>query len=53
VTAATTLAVLGLLQTASQKIELLDNVLTVELVVLVLLFGGGSPADGAATPSPS
>jgi hypothetical protein len=39
VTAATTLAVLGLLQTASQKIELLDNVLTVELVVLVLLFG--------------
>jgi hypothetical protein len=38
-TAASTLAVLGLLQTASQKLELLNNVLTIELGLLVLLFG--------------
>jgi len=38
-TAGTTLAVLGLMQTASQKIELLSNVIAVELGVLVLLFG--------------
>jgi hypothetical protein len=38
-TAATLLAVLGLMQTAGQKIELLTNVLAVELGVLVLFFG--------------
>jgi hypothetical protein len=37
--AATTLAVLGLMQTASQKLEMLTNVVAVELGVLVLLFG--------------
>ncbi|MGD0736525.1 MAG: hypothetical protein ABR976_15455 [Terracidiphilus sp.] len=39
VTAGTTLAVLELLQAASQKINLLSNVLTVELALLVLFFG--------------
>jgi hypothetical protein len=39
ISAATTLALLGLMQMASQKIELLNNVLTVELGILVLLFG--------------
>ena len=38
-TAGTTLAVLELMQTGSQKVELLANVLTVELGLLVLFFG--------------
>jgi hypothetical protein len=38
-TAGTTLAVLGLMQLVSQKAELLVNVMTVELGLLVLLFG--------------
>jgi hypothetical protein len=38
-TAGTTLAVLGLMQLVSQKTELLVNVMTVELGLLVLLFG--------------
>lgn len=38
-TTATTLAILGLMQVASQKLELLTNVVAVELGVLVLLFG--------------
>jgi hypothetical protein len=38
-TTGTMLAVLGLMQTASQKLEMLTNVIAVELGVLVLLFG--------------
>ncbi|MGA9667792.1 MAG: hypothetical protein WBQ94_01210 [Terracidiphilus sp.] len=38
-TAGSTLAVLGLMQLASQKTELLVNVMTAELGLLVLLFG--------------
>jgi hypothetical protein len=38
-TAGTTLAILGIMQLASQKSELLLNVLTVELGLVVLLFG--------------
>ncbi len=38
-TAGTTLAILGLMQLASQKAELLVNVMTAELGLLVLLFG--------------
>jgi hypothetical protein len=37
--ATTALALLGLMQAASQKIELLTNVLAIELGVLVVLFG--------------